>query len=181
MFFRFDNTKMRYVRVDLRPFVLSIAIIISLFAFLYSIRTKIKQEKIYIEGEMIVKVKGSSFSPSALLKYIKICGIRHADIVFAQAVLESGNFKSKRFLESNNLFGLKIARSRPSTSCYEYKDHCGYNTWQLSVQDYALFQSAYLKDLTSRNDYLSYLDRNYAEDSAYINKINSIIAKNKRL
>lgn len=171
MLFRFDYLKMDYVRVDLRPPIV-VALLFVCLTVLLSLRpTEIKTNVRYVEAEMIVKIKGIEFSPENLRRYIKLCGIRFPDIVYAQAVLESGNFRSSRFLESNNLFGMKVARSRPTTAQTEYGGHGRYDSWMLSVQDYALFQSAFLRDIKTEKGYLEYLSDNYAEDPYYINKV----------
>ena len=171
MLFRFDYLKMDYVRVDLRPLIV-VALLFVCLTVLLSLRPTENKTKVrYVEAEMIVKIQGIEFSPENLRKYIKLCGIRFPDIVYAQAVLESGNFRSSRFLESNNIFGMKRAMSRPTTAQTEYSGHGRYDSWMLSVQDYALFQSAFLRDIKTEKGYLEYLSDNYAEDPDYINKV----------
>jgi flagellum-specific peptidoglycan hydrolase FlgJ len=126
---------------------------------------------------MIVNIKGIEFSPENLMAYIKMCGIRFSDIVYAQAVLETGGFKSMIFLESFNLFGMKVASSRPTTALSKSRGHALYDSWMMSVNDYALYQSAFLRDIRTSEDYLSYLSKHYAEDPAYVSKLRKIISK----
>jgi flagellum-specific peptidoglycan hydrolase FlgJ len=57
--------------------------------------------------------------------------VPHANIVLAQARLESGNFKSDFYRKTNNLFGLKKS-GRYAT----------YKTWRDSIKDYKLRISA---------------------------------------
>jgi len=102
----------------------------------------------------------------------------HPDIVYAQAMLESNNGRSKIFRESNNLFGMKLAKNRPTTAIDEQFGHAYYSTWKASVIDYALYQSAYLRGL-SKESYFKYLSQNYAEDVEYVNKLKAIINKTK--
>lgn len=171
MLFRFDNLKMDYVRVDLRPPIV-VALLFVCLTVLLSLRpTEIKTNVRYVEAEMIVKIKGIEFSPDNLRKYIKLCGIRFPDIVYAQAVLETGGFKSTIFLESNNLFGMKKAMSRPTTALSTSRGHAMYDSWMMSTIDYALYQSAFLRDIKTERGYLEYLSDNYAEDPDYINKV----------
>src|SRR5690554_3322128 len=49
-----------------------------------------------------------------LLTLIFKLRLEHPDIVFAQAILETGNFKSEIFKENKNLFGLKMPWNRPT-------------------------------------------------------------------
>jgi uncharacterized FlgJ-related protein len=114
------------------------------------------------------------FTPERLKKYIKSCGIMHPEIVYAQAKIETGNFNSYIFKEGNNLFGMKLATSRPTTAIGEISGHALYQNWMQSVQDYALYQSAYLRKLKSKDNYLDYLHENYATDKTYVSKIKKI-------
>lgn len=111
------------------------------------------------------------FTPDNLMIVIERSGIRFPDIVFAQAMLETGHFKSRIFVEANNLFGMKLARSRPTTAIGEYSGHAMYEDWVSSVMDYALYQSAYLRKLKTRDQYYEYLSQNYAEDPDYVTKL----------
>ena len=90
------------------------------------------------------------FSPEALEKYLSELNIRHADIVYSQAKLESGNFSSKIFKENNNLFGMKRARQRATTATGENRGHATYSSWR---------------------QYIEYLGRNYAQDANYTKKL----------
>ena len=168
---------MDYVRVDLRPLGM-VALLFVCLVVLQSLRpTEVKTKVRYVEAEMIVKIKGIEFSPENLRRYIKLCGIRFPDIVYAQAVLETGGFKSTIFLESFNCFGMKVARSRPTTALSTSRGHAMYDSWMMSTIDYALFQSAFLRDIRTSEDYLDYLSRNYAEDPSYVSKLRKIISK----
>jgi len=168
---------MDYVRVDLRPLGM-VALLFVCLVVLQSLRpTEVKTKVRYVEAEMIVKIKGIEFSPENLRRYIKLCGIRFSDIVYAQAVLETGGFKSTIFLESFNCFGMKVARSRPTTALSTSRGHALYDSWMMSTIDYALFQSAFLRDIRTSEDYLDYLSRNYAEDPSYVSKLRKIISK----
>ena len=96
--------------------------------------------------------------------------IAHPDIVFAQAILETGNFKSDVFRENNNLFGMRQALSRPHTQTGMNIGYAVYPTWQLSVIDYAINQAWSAKRL-SREQYIEYLRTTYATDSTYIDNL----------
>lgn len=115
------------------------------------------------------------FSEENLRAVIKKYGIRFPDIVMAQAKLETGNFTSNIFIKNNNLFGMKLAKSRLTVATGERYGHARYDHWTYSVMDYALFQSTYAHKIRTKDKYFLYLQRNYAECKTYVNKLNKII------
>jgi flagellum-specific peptidoglycan hydrolase FlgJ len=99
-----------------------------------------------------------------LIAVMDYYGVKHPEIVYAQAILETGHFRSKVYRECNNLFGLYNSRTK---SYYKF-DH-----WSESVV-------AYLDYIQYRykppNDYYKFLsDIGYAEDPEYINKLKRIV------
>jgi len=107
-------------------------------------------------------------------------GLEFPDIVFAQAVLESGHFKSKVFKENNNLFGMKQPSKRATVSKGKSNGYAVYDFWQESVEDYYLYQEySFRKRNFTRSEYLSRLDRTYASTSGYSKKLLSIIKRFK--
>jgi flagellum-specific peptidoglycan hydrolase FlgJ len=101
---------------------------------------------------------------------------KYPHIVLAQAKLESSNFNSTIFKENNNLFGMKQARTRPTTATGTSRSHATYGTWKDSIVDYALYSSTYLSGKTE-NEYYAYLGRNYAQDPEYVTKLRQIVEK----
>ena len=98
-----------------------------------------------------------------LYKEIIRHGIRHPKIVLAQAILETGWFRSKACRKRNNLFGL----TNPRTGQYYEFGH-----WTESVRAYyTKVQYRYRE-----GDYLLWL-RNigYAEDPNYIRSVISVL------
>ena len=74
--------------------------------------------------------------------YIEHCGIKHSDIVFKQAILETGHFQSRLFTDDNNVFGMKLAKNRPTTAIgVNGNGSAIYLTWQHSVIDYMIWQN----------------------------------------
>lgn len=111
------------------------------------------------------------FSQEALVEEIKKLGIENPRIVFAQMRLESANFKSYKFREYNNLTGMKLPKRRETTAVgADRNGYSIYEHWKDAVKDYSIWQSYYASEL-NRKEYLRYLDRVYAEDSLYINKV----------
>lgn len=106
--------------------------------------------------------------------------IKHPNIVLAQSILESGNFKSYIFIKNNNLFGMKLPKSRNTTATGTNKGYAKYDTWEDSIKDYSLYQEKILKgrELSDEN-YLKFIGRKYAEEPEYVNLITKILSKNK--
>lgn len=95
-------------------------------------------------------------------------GVEFPDIVMAQAILETGHFKSYACINKNNLFGL-----RKSDGTYMSFDH-----WTDAV---AAYRKYIQKWDDPPNDYYEYLDRlGYAEDKSYVSKVKEIVRQNKK-
>ena len=116
----------------------------------------------------VVKLEQPEFllkSPEeGLIEALDYYGVEHSNIVYAQAILETGHFRSKVYRECNNLFGLYNSR----TGSYYRFDH-----WSESVVAYLDFiQDRYKPP----NDYYEFLSNiGYAEDPKYINKLKRIV------
>lgn len=123
------------------------------------------------------------FSPEALLAYMKELKIKYPETVLAQAVLETGNFTSDIFKENHNLFGMKVAGSRPTSAIGTNRNHAKYRNWKESVMDYALFQSFIIAKLPSNNktEYRSYIQKFYSTTSDYLVRIDNAIGSNALL
>lgn len=92
--------------------------------------------------------------------------LQYPEIVYAQAILETGHFKSKLYKEANNLFGLYNSKDRRY-----YK----FNHWSESVVAYKEWIQRKYK---SSENYYDFLDRiNYASDPEYISKLKQIVKK----
>lgn len=129
-----------------------------------------------IKYQTVYKDLSIEFTEENFRKELAKYSWKYPDIVYAQAYQESG-FSSKNFKKYNNLFGMKVAYSRLTTANKaEGTSHASYEDWQTSVMDRALYEASYLNNLT-RDEYFSYLDRNYASDRNYIYKLKKIIGK----
>ena len=93
-------------------------------------------------------------------------GVPHANIVLAQARLETGNFTSRRCKVDHNLFGMKKG-----------KRYAKYGHWRDSVKDYK-------ERISSRytgGNYYAFLKRiGYAEEREYTQKLQKIIKTSKQ-
>jgi uncharacterized FlgJ-related protein len=114
---------------------------------------------------------------------IKRLDIKHPEVVFAQALLESGNFTSKVCKIHNNLFGMKFPGKRETVAIGKSKSgYAKYSSWIESVEDYALYQDyIFLKKKKEfgKIEYFTYLDKTYAEGANYSIKLKRIIKENK--
>lgn len=99
-----------------------------------------------------------------LYKALVHFGIECPEIVQAQAILETGNYRSRIFREYNNLFGLYNPR---------ISDYYKYEHWSESIVAYKIMiQSRY----SPPEDYYDFLERiGYAEDIEYCNKLRKIV------
>lgn len=107
-------------------------------------------------------------------------GIEYPEIVWAQAILESGHFKSKVFRQNNNPFGMKLPRRRETTAIRAKNSYALYESWQDAVKDYKFYQEYYFKNRTiSKSSYYEHLDKKYSSaGGVYSNRLKSIILKN---
>jgi uncharacterized FlgJ-related protein len=125
----------------------------------------------YEKSVLVLKLEEDKFTKTKFLTKLKEWNIKFPDIVYAQAIIESGNFGSFVFKENNNMFGMKLARIRPTTALGLKHNHAYYEKWQHSLLDYALYQSYYLDKIRTREEYLDYLCSNYAEATHYCEAI----------
>lgn len=92
--------------------------------------------------------------------------IKHPEIVYAQALLETGYFRSKGCTRDNNLFGLYNSKR---------KRYHKFNHWTESVVKYKEWIQHRYKP---PNDYYEFLRKiHYAEDPMYITKLKQIVKK----
>lgn len=108
---------------------------------------------------------------------IKSLEIQFPEIVLAQAILESGNFKSKIAKNGHNIFGMKMPKKRKTIASGVYKGYAKYCCWEESVYDYKLWQKS--KKFRSKNEYLKYLAKVYCKTPNYISKLKKIIKQNE--
>ena len=95
-------------------------------------------------------------------------GLKHKDIVYAQAILETGHFTSRICLEYNNLFGLYDSKN---------KDYYRFNHWSESVVAYKEWIQ---KKYQPPNDYYIFLKKiNYAEKEDYTRLLKKIVKSRK--
>lgn len=177
MIYYFDKKTSTYKKLELKWIYPLIAVFFMLLLMMSFSKPKVLYKDRFIKKNILVEKVNERFSEENLELYIRKCGIKFPHIVMAQAKLESFYFKSNIFNKANNLFGMKVAKSRPTTALKEYSGHAYYDNWMMSVQDYALFQSAFLRKIRTEEDYYAYLGKNYAGDPSYVAKLKQIVNK----
>lgn len=140
--------------------------------FVHNRVPKIEREELLV---MLNESENKEFSSKRLYEYLKDINVKFPEIVFAQAVLETGGFQSDVFRSNNNIFGMKEAKRRPTLSKGTELNHAYYDSWKESVIDYALYQSLFLSDLKTPEQYYEYLSKNYAEDPNYVKSVKDIV------
>ncbi len=162
---------------------------IFLLFFLFS-HTPDIENKVILAGNVEITTKTEEFSPEALKAYISEKELLHPEIVYAQAIWETGGFESRIFKENNNLFGMKyihdcncsITRkgTRETTAIGSKYKHAVYDNWKSSVDDYLLWQKMFKKTpIVKETDYFTLLGKWYATDPNYVKHIKNI--KNKQI
>ncbi len=96
--------------------------------------------------------------------------VLYPEVVWAQARLESGNFKTKSYTNTNNCLGI-----------YDSKRHryASFDHWTDCVIAYRdRVQYRYTGSTANAEEYLSWLiEIGYAEDKNYLSKIRTIMRK----
>jgi hypothetical protein len=178
MFNKFDRDELVYRRVNWwkGSYYLFGAAVIFFMVLNISARN---DGKITEDNIMVILAEGNRFTSEKLISKIKEMHFQFAYIIYGQALLETDHFKSKLFIENNNVFGMKEATKRVNLSRGSQYDHAYYNNWLDSVYDYGLYYASYLSRLTNEEQYFSFLSEYYAEDPDYVVKLKEIIVHEK--
>ena len=124
--------------------------------------------------------KGKTPTHQEVFDEIVRIGILYPEIAYAQAVLESGAFKSKLANLNKNLFGMRMPKQRKTTANGKSQGYATYKNWKQSVADYKLWQdNLFKKKVMSLYEFKKYLNSRYSESKNYTAKLNSIIKINK--
>lgn len=159
-------------------FALTVAFVIGyIFGYLHGYRFGVDPDQPSEKELKVLIQQADPFSEEKFLAYLKELNVKFPEIVFAQAVLETGHFQSDVFRANHNLFGMKEAGSRATTNHGTNLNHAIYHHWRESVIDYALYQASYLSDLRTPDEYYAYLSQHYAQDQTYVDKVKVIAQK----
>lgn len=157
------------VQILLGLTLLIIGVIVSFGTLCGEKNTDVEEEKFITHViKEIEKKKKHSLTDKEVLDYIISLNIRFPKVVLAQAKLETGNYKSHVFQTKKNLFGMKLAKSRPTTGQGSGAGYAHYKSWKESVIDYALLQTSYYRHCRTEQQYMEQLQRTYCENNMYI-------------
>jgi len=179
MFYKFDKEQLTFVKDKRRlKTYLGVLVGIGVSAFVTGRYTNFKGLDEF-EKELIVlnlEKKKNEFTEEKFIDLIKELNMKFPHIVYAQARIESGNFKSKVYRENNNLFGMREARVRVNTAKGTNLNHAYYDSWKESVYDYAFYQCRYMSNASNEAEYYAALDASYAEvGGTYSKTLKSLI------
>lgn len=177
MLYKYSDKLLGFVQVTWHIKLLLLVILIAIIVIVgVIINFSVSLDNKYIEKQVIiVMAKQNQFTNEKLIIKINEMNFHFPYIVYGQAILETNYFKSKIFVENNNLFGMKEATQRVNVARGTQSEHAYYTNWFDSLYDYGLYYSTYLSKLTTEDDYYSYLSQYYAEDTSYVSKIKNII------
>lgn len=180
-----DRTIKKYKLINIVLIVAWIACII-LFSISDWNINRLKQQNKYlkeqlIKDDQILSLEYSigywfihqpeEINDSILYKFLIDNEAWYPDILFKQAKLESGNYTSNIYKNSNNLYGMKKVGKRQTTQTSTYNGYGVYNNWCLSVLDRMLWDMFYFKnEKPNKEAYLKAMSI-YAEDTLYRTKI----------
>ena len=175
-----NNIKRNYIFYIIFSTLISLlSIFLFKLLFIPSISLKeVPSLKSKYEKVCIAEVQ-NNFTEEKFINKIKQLNLNYPHIVYAQAMLESGNFTSKIFKENNNMFGMKQARVRINLAKSTQYNHAYFETWEDCLLDFAFHRATYFSKLKTEQDYYNYLGKYYAEDPSYIGKLKSMVNKHK--
>jgi hypothetical protein len=183
MFYKYDDSlllwKKDWKKVKI---ALSVVIVLVISSFILGRFIRFKSLDTY-EKELIVislEKEKNKFSEEKFISELKRLNVKFPYIVMAQAIAETGHYKSQVFKENHNLFGMKQATVRINTAKGTQNGHAYYDNWYQSVYDYAFYQCRYLGQINTENDYYLYLSSTYAEaGDGYVKLVKDIIETEK--
>jgi hypothetical protein len=173
--YKFDPKSLNYKPIPYIKNTTKILLsLVMLFCVLGITTSKSPSSSTNIES-LFIDVNLGEFNEDKLVSKIKELNFKFPHIVLAQSKLESNNYTSNIFRESNNMFGMKEAKVRLNLAKGTQFGHAYYDNWEDSVLDYALYASSYLHKCKSEEQYFSLLGQIYAEDPDYVSSLKRII------
>lgn len=152
---------------NLIKIVLVIGMCFTFILFVYNSKSKVDSQ--YNVTPLIDTINvGPKFinknAKEGLIDALEYYDVHHPEIVYAQAILETGHFKSIGCLERNNLFGLYDSRTNK---------YYRFNHWTESVIAYKEWVQ---RKYEPPENYYNFLNRiGYASDSMYVSKLRKIV------
>lgn len=129
-----------------------------IMGFTYTMSTKEEPQGITVDT---VYKDRMTLNEENVMYWLIELDVREPDIVLNQSRHETGNFKSRKCLELNNLFGFQYSASKPLK----------FSHWLQSIIYYKQWQDEYYNP-DDYTDYYQFLEQyKYAEDEFYIMKL----------
>lgn len=182
MFYTFNKKQLKFYKFGFKNYTYFTLVLFAVIFSSYSVGRYMQVNNLApYEREFIIYLDQKYFSEENLIKVLNSKNVNKPYIVLAQAKLETGDFTSDIFKYNRNLFGMKKAKVRPTTSLGTKRGHAYYKNWEASVEDYAYYQ-AYkgLSNIDSDEEYYNALAQiGYAEDPNYILKVKKLAEKLK--
>jgi flagellum-specific peptidoglycan hydrolase FlgJ len=181
MFYKYDEKQLRYVRNKL-GIRIALGTTILLMAGSFFLGRYFQSDTLdTIESNIRIinlQKEKDKFSKERFVEELKNKKIKFPHIIMAQAILESGFGKSQIFKENNNLFGMRLARSRMTTASKAKSNFAYYDKWQDCVLDMGYYQAS-LNNLNTEEKYFLFLGAIYAQNSEYVVHLKNIIEQQK--
>jgi len=173
MFYIYNKAQLKFEPISyLKYLKVSLIILVSTTIVSFNIMEVEDYERI-----LEINISGDrEFTEEKLIRKLKELNIKYPYIVLAQAKLESSNYSSRIFVESNNLFGMKEAKSRINLAKGTQYNHAYYDSWYESVLDYAFWAATYGSKCKTEQQYYNLLS-GYAEDPQYESKLKNLIKR----
>lgn len=138
----------------------------------------LEQEELVV---LLNNQENKNFKPDSVYNFLLSIRAPFPHILYAQAILESGNFKSDIFRSNNNCYGMRNPNRRVTMSIGDQYGYAIYRTWKECVIDRCFYNSLYLGDIKTEEQYYEYLSKSgYAEDPTYIIKVRDLANKIKK-
>lgn len=173
MLYKYDSQNLIFKKIQIKQYLYAIGIAFFLFTG-FGFSSGIELNAVIEKIPVIIKEDQEELNMDNVRNFVREMRIQNEDIVIAQIILETGNLSSDICKNNNNLFGMKVPGSRPTTAIREQNNHAAYKNWKDSVRDYAIWQASFARNL-SEDQYFQLLDQMYAEDTSYVNRLKQII------
>jgi uncharacterized FlgJ-related protein len=169
----YNKQSLTFKKVSIKQYLYLILIIGFIFSGL-GFTGAIKFNQLVEKIPVVIRLQEDEFSEENLKKEINNLGFKYPDIIYAQAVEETGRFKSPVFKQNNNLFGLKIPNLRPTLAIGENLNHAKFKNWRESLIERAMWDIQNTNNIYSKQEYYQLLDAIYAEKPGYSDRLKNI-------
>lgn len=173
-----------YIKFSITLIYIAIATALSVsigyISGVHDVKERLVVDTVCVNKTDTLQESANKFTRQEFADLLYNCNVKYPHIVMAQAIIESGTFTSSIFKKNNNMFGMRMPRTRSTTAIGERNGFAYYNTWKDCVYDYALYQSQAMRTCDNEEEYYQALEERYAQDTAYVPALKLTI-KNQNL